>query len=321
VIGAGGLGAPLLQYLTAAGVGTIGIFDFDQVDITNLQRQVLYKTGDAGKPKAETAGSVLQELNPNVNFNIHPEKITADNAVNLLQDYHIIADGSDNFLTRSILNIASLLLDIPLVYGSVYQYEGQLTVFNYVDESGNRGPEYGDVFPEVPDQDVIPNCAQAGVIGALPGIIGSAQAMEVIKIITGIGSVLSGRLLIADMLEMDFTTIEIPVPGKKERPDIDELKKKLVRLSEKADQNEKYDSSVNWITPSELKTLLEEKAGQFQLIDVRSPEEHQLSNIGGTLIPLEEIEKKRDAFSSGQKNGDLLRNRKPKRKGHPNPAK
>ena len=187
VIGAGGLGCPILQYLTAAGVGTIGIVDFDTVDKTNLQRQILYTHKDIGAFKAEVAANRLAELNPFVNFKIYVEKLTNKNASNLFSSYDIVVDGSDNFPTRYLINDAAVLANKPVVFGSIYKFEGQVTVFNY-----QNGPTYRCLFPNPPQPSTVPNCSEIGVLGVLPGIIGSIQANEVIKIICEIGQVLSG---------------------------------------------------------------------------------------------------------------------------------
>ena len=204
VIGAGGLGCPILQYLTAAGVGTIGIIDFDTVDETNLQRQVLFTKDDIGKNKALIAASRLNQLNEFVNFNIHAEKLTNANALGLFVDYDIIVDGTDNFSTRYLVNDACVLADRPLVYGAIYKFEGQVSVFNY-----KGGPTYRCLFPEPPEAGVVPNCSEIGVIGVLPGLIGTQQANEVIKLILGIGEPLSGKLAVYDALQASQLVLDI----------------------------------------------------------------------------------------------------------------
>src|SRR5687767_8417729 len=195
VVGAGGLGCPALLYLTAAGVGTIGIADFDSIDISNLQRQVLYTTSDVGKKKAEVAARRLRELNPLISFQLHTQQIKATNALGIIASYDVVLDGTDNFPTRYLLNDACVLLNKPLVYGSILRFEGQVAVFNYP-ISKSYSANYRDLFPEPPPPEVVPDCEQAGVLGVLPGIIGSMQANEVIKIVTGIGEPLAGKLLI-----------------------------------------------------------------------------------------------------------------------------
>ncbi|NOQ71086.1 MAG: molybdopterin-synthase adenylyltransferase MoeB [Crocinitomix sp.] len=204
VIGAGGLGCPVLQYLTAAGVGTIGIIDFDTVDLSNLQRQILFTTADVGKNKASCAAERLQQLNDQVKFEVYPERLTSTNALELFAAYDLIIDGTDNFSTRYLVNDAAVLTNKPLVYGSIYKFEGQVSVFNYED-----GPTYRCLFPVPPKAGTIKNCSEIGVIGVLPGIIGTQQANEAIKIIMGVGKPLSGKLLIYDALQASYITVGI----------------------------------------------------------------------------------------------------------------
>ena len=204
VIGAGGLGCPVLQYLTAAGVGTIGIIDFDIVDETNLQRQILFTVNDVGVNKAEAAENRLRQLNPYVRFNIYPERLTTKNALNLFSEYDIIVDGTDNFSTRYLVNDACVITGKPLVYGAIYKFEGQVAVFNF-----NGGPSYRCLFPEPPKSGSVPNCSEVGVIGVLPGLIGTQQANEVIKLILEIGEPLSGKLLTYNSLDNSFFTLKV----------------------------------------------------------------------------------------------------------------
>ncbi len=204
VIGAGGLGCPVLQYLTAAGVGTLGIIDFDNVDETNLQRQILFTTEDIGMNKAVVAENRLKKLNPYINFNTYPEKLNTKNAIKLFSQYDIIVDGTDNFSTRYLVNDACVLTEKPLVYGAIYKFEGQVTVFNF-----NHGPTYRCLFPEPPKAGSVPNCSDVGVIGVLPGIIGTQQANEAIKIILEIGEPLSGKLLTYNSLDNTFLTLKV----------------------------------------------------------------------------------------------------------------
>ncbi|SMO47713.1 molybdopterin-synthase adenylyltransferase MoeB [Gracilimonas mengyeensis] len=289
VVGAGGLGAPLLQYLAAAGVGTIGIFDFDKVETSNLQRQVLYAETDVGKQKAEVTGERLRAINPHIKIDVHDTKITPNNAVSLFDSYDLVAEGSDNFLTKYVVNDACLILDIPLVFGSIYQFEGQVSVFNYVDEKGLRGPEYRDFFPNVPEQGFIPNCAQAGVMGALPGIVGSMQAMEMIKIITGIGEVLSGSMLVVDALNMDVTKMQIPINPEKKTVDKELVQKRLTALAEINEQKERDSGTdISEISAEKLQDLMQQQE-DVVLVDVRTVEEHQSFNIGGELFPLQKL--------------------------------
>jgi adenylyltransferase/sulfurtransferase len=193
VIGSGGLGSPVLLYLAAAGVGTIGIVDFDVVDDSNLQRQVLFGVDAIGQPKVEAAKRRLEALNPYIRLNLHNTHINSHNALDIIRDYDVIADGTDNFPTRYLVNDASVLLGKPNVYASIFQFEGQVSVFNYRDAQGRLGPNYRDLYPTPPPPGLVPSCAEGGVLGVLPGIIGSLQALEVIKVITGVGETLSGR--------------------------------------------------------------------------------------------------------------------------------
>jgi adenylyltransferase/sulfurtransferase len=204
-IGAGGLGSPIAMYLAAAGVGRLGVVDFDRVDLTNLQRQILHGTSDVGRPKVASAADTLRELNPGIEVEPHDTVLTSENAMDVLGRYDLVIDGSDNFPVRYLVNDATQFLGKPLVYGSIYQFEGQVTVFL----PGDAGPCYRCLFPQPPPPGTVPNCAEAGVFGVLPGIVGSIQATEAIKMITGVGDPLVGRLLIFDALEMDFTTVKI----------------------------------------------------------------------------------------------------------------
>ncbi|WP_406683485.1 HesA/MoeB/ThiF family protein [Seonamhaeicola sp. MEBiC1930] len=204
VIGAGGLGCPILQYLTAAGVGTIGIIDFDKVELSNLQRQVLFGASSLGKNKAQAAKTRLEDLNSDIEIIAYPEALTYQNALELFNQYDIVVDGSDNFETRYLVNDACIISNKPLVFGAIYKFEGQVSVFNY-----NNGPSYRCLFPISPQKDTVPNCSEIGVMGVLPGIIGSMQANEVIKLILGIGDVLSGKLLCYNSLSNQSTTLRI----------------------------------------------------------------------------------------------------------------
>ncbi len=205
VIGAGGLGCPILQYLVAAGVGTVGIVDFDSVEVSNLHRQVLYGEHSIGKNKALTAKNYLTNLNPEIIIHAYPEKLTPKNAISLFSQYDIIVDGTDNFATRYLVNDACVITNTPLVYGAIFKYEGQVSVFNY-----QKGPTYRCLFPQPPKAGSVPSCSEIGVLGVLPGIIGSMQANEVLKIILGIGDVLSGKLMMYDSLSAKFSTFSIP---------------------------------------------------------------------------------------------------------------
>ncbi|NNK80652.1 MAG: HesA/MoeB/ThiF family protein, partial [Flavobacteriales bacterium] len=198
VVGTGGLGAPLLQYLTAAGIGTIGIVDFDIVEDSNLQRQVLFSTEDIGRPKVEAAAQRLRSQNPHVKFKLYNERLTSENAIEIFKDYDIVADGTDNFPTRYLVNDACVKLGKVNVYASIFRFEGQVSVFNFKDSNGVYGPNFRDLFPSPPPPGLVPSCAEGGVIGVLPGIVGSLQANEVIKVASGVGEPLSGRLFTID---------------------------------------------------------------------------------------------------------------------------
>ncbi|HSZ33499.1 MAG TPA: molybdopterin-synthase adenylyltransferase MoeB [Puia sp.] len=285
IIGSGGLGSPALLYLTAAGVGTIGIVDFDVVDDSNLQRQVLFDIREIGKPKVEAAKRRLEALNPYVNIIIHNTHINSGNALQIIKDYDVVADGTDNFPTRYLINDATLLLDKPNVYGSIFQFEGQVSVFNYVNQKGERGPNYRDLYPTPPPPGLVPSCAEGGVIGVLPGIIGSLQALEVIKVITGIGESLSGRFYTFDALNFESRTFNIkrrednPVNGK--NPTISEL----IDYEQFCNMKAIEEKPIKEISVNELRRWqLSDK--KFKLVDVREPSEYKIVQIGGELIPL-----------------------------------
>lgn len=293
MVGSGGLGSPALLYLAAAGIGTIGIVDFDTVDDSNLQRQILFSTNDTGKPKAEAAKARLLALNPFIHIRVHDTKLTSANALDILKDYDIVADGTDNFPTRYLINDACLLLDKPYVYASIYQFEGQVTVFNLNNSNGERGPNYRDLYPEPPAAGTVPNCAEGGVLGVLAGIIGSIQALEVIKLIAQTGDPLSGRFYIFDALTFTSRTIKIkPNPS---TPAITQLIDYEEFCGSKA-----APSSIKEITPEELHKLIQNKE-DFQLIDVREPYEYEAQNIGGELIPLQTIPSNVDIIDRNKK--------------------
>ena len=284
VVGTGGLGAPLLQYLTAAGVGTIGVVDFDIVDESNLQRQVLFGIEDLGKSKTAVAISKLRMQNPFVHFIEYNLKLDAANALEIVGNYDVVADGTDNFPTRYLVNDACVLMGKPNVYASIYRFEGQVSVFNFRDKKGVLGPNYRDIFPTPPPPGVVPNCAEGGVLGVLPGIIGSIQASEVIKIITGMGVSLSGRLFLMDALDFTNRTMNIkrdpknPLNGKK--PSIRTLIDYDSFCGITDDSNDLID-----LTPKELHRWFRE-GHDFQLIDVREAHEFDAGNIGGKQISL-----------------------------------
>ncbi|AUC15674.1 dinucleotide-utilizing protein [Tenacibaculum sp. SZ-18] len=270
VIGAGGLGCPILQYLTAAGVGNIGIIDDDVVDQSNLQRQILYTIDDVGVSKAETAVKRLSRLNPFIQFDVYNEKLSKDNAVALFEKYDIIVDGSDNFQTRYLSNDAAVLVNKPLVYGSIFKFEGQVSVFNY-----KQSATYRCIYPTPPNPGSIPNCSEIGVVGVLPGIIGSLQANEVIKIICGVGEVLANKLMIFDVLSMRQMILNF---NRTSNADIQNLEAN-------------YDffcgitSAKTEITFQELQQKLE----KYNLLDVREDWERSQHHIGGQHIPLGQI--------------------------------
>lgn len=286
VIGAGGLGSPLLLYLTAAGVGIIGIVDFDVVDDSNLQRQVLFDTNDVGKLKTEAAKRRLQALNPNIEIKLYNERLSAKNALDIIREYDVVADGTDNFPTRYLVNDACVLLNKPNVFAAIFQYEGQVSVFNYDDKDGHTGPNYRDLYPTPPAPGTVPNCAEGGVLGVLPGIIGSMQANEVIKVITGIGEPLSGRLFTLDTLSFDTRTFKI------KRRDDNPLNGLAPSITQLIDYEDfcglKAEKPIKEVSPAELRQW-QASGEEIQLIDVREPSEHQAANIGGLLIPLATI--------------------------------
>ncbi|HEY9232335.1 MAG TPA: ubiquitin-like small modifier protein 1, partial [Blastocatellia bacterium] len=282
-IGAGGLGSPLALYLAAAGVGRLGIVDFDVVDFTNLQRQIIHSTANVGRPKLESAKERINEINPYVQVDTYEEALTSENALDLFRDYDIVVDGTDNFPTRYLVNDACVLLGKPNVYGSIFRFEGQATVF-YAKE----GPCYRCLYPEPPPPGLVPSCAEGGVLGVLPGIIGVMQAIETVKLILGKGESLIGRLVLFDALKMKFRELKLrknpdcPVCGV--NPTITEL----IDYQEFCGVTPHEEVSVGKefeITPLELKARME-RGDDFVLIDVREPEEFAIARIPGSrLIP------------------------------------
>jgi len=302
VIGAGGLGSPALLYLAAAGVGTLGIVDFDMVEISNLQRQIIFSMDDVGRNKAEAAASRLMKLNPLLAIQPYPIRISSSNALTLIQTYDVIIDGTDNFPTRYLINDACVLLNKPLVYGSILRFEGQVSVFNQKSEGDLFSANYRDLFPQPPDPQSVQNCEEAGVLGILPGMIGTMQANEVIKIITGIGDTLANKLLVLDALSMEFTTIRIRNHGA--RSSIVELidYEDFCGLSERKNKSLALNETVNMkeITVKELKEL-QDTGADFQLIDVREPHEYDICNLEGELIPQGEIPHNIDKIDRSKK--------------------
>ncbi len=305
-VGTGGLGAPMLQYLAAAGVGTIGIVDFDKVEASNLHRQILFGASDVGRPKVEVAKERLQEINPHIDIRVHETRLTSDNAMEILKDYDVVADGTDNFPTRYLINDACVMLDKPNVHGSIFQFEGQLSVFNHVDQDGNRGPNYRDLFPEPPPPGLVPDCAEAGVLGVLPGIIGCLQASEIIKIITGIGQPLSGQLFLFDA--QDFSTRKMNVNKNKDNPltgdnpEITELidYEAFCGVPSATNGEEETESDVPEVSVQQYKGWLEDDE-DVQLIDVREPHEVEIAEMGGELIPLDTVLDNADKISRDKK--------------------
>jgi molybdopterin/thiamine biosynthesis adenylyltransferase/rhodanese-related sulfurtransferase/molybdopterin converting factor small subunit len=300
VIGSGGLGSPVLLYLAAAGVGTLGIVDFDVVDDSNLQRQVLFGVDEVGKPKVEAAKRRLEALNPYIRIQLHNTHINSQNALDIIKDYDVIADGTDNFPTRYLVNDASVLLGKPNVYASIFQFEGQVSVFNYRDSQGKLGPNYRDLYPTPPPPGLVPSCAEGGVLGVLPGIIGSLQALEVIKVITGVGETLSGRFYIFDALNFENRTFTIkprednPINGK--NPTITAL----IDYEQFCGMRAVEEKPLKEITAKELYDL-QVKGDPFQIIDVREPHEYDIVNIGAELIPLATVADNSDRVDRDKK--------------------
>ena len=286
-IGTGGLGSPLALYLAAAGVGTIGIVDFDVVDESNLQRQIIHGTSDVGRPKIESARDRIKEINPNVNVVAYEEALTSENALEIFEDYDVIVDGTDNFPTRYLVNDACVLTGKPNVYGSIFRFEGQASVF-----WAEEGPCYRCLYPEPPPPGLVPSCAEGGVLGILPGAIGVIQATEAVKLILGIGEPLVGRLLLYDALGMRFREMKLrkdpncPVCG--ENPTVTELidYQEFCGIPQAAAQE--AENGVPEITVTELKGKLD-NGEKVNVLDVREPHEYEVANIGARLIPLGEL--------------------------------
>ena len=280
-VGAGGLGSPALMYLAAAGVGTLGIIDFDVVDESNLQRQIIHGQSDLGRPKAESARDAVREINPLITVNVHNEQLTNDNVLEIFSQYDLILDGTDNFATRYLVNDACVLLDKPYVWGSIYRFDGQVSVF--WDE---YGPNYRDLYPDPPPPGMVPSCAEGGVLGVLCAAIGSVMVTEAIKLITGIGDTLLGRLLVFDALEMTWREVQIrkdpDTPKITELIDYDEF---CGIVSEDAQRA----AAGSTITAIDLKELIDAEK-PIALIDVREPAEWEIVRIpGATLIPKDQI--------------------------------
>ncbi len=285
-IGTGGLGSPLLLYLAAAGIGRIGIVDFDVVDTSNLQRQVIHGTSWVGKPKIASAKNRIHEINPHCQVDLYETRLSAENALDIIRPYDIVVDGTDNFPTRYLVNDACVLLDKPNVYGSIFRFEGQATVFNY-----EGGPNYRDLYPEPPPPGMVPSCAEGGVLGILPGMIGIIQATETVKIILGNGTTLSGRLVLYNALDMKFRELKLrPNPI---RPVIDKLidYEQFCGIPQAKAEEAKQQMEIQEMTVKELKALLDSGAKDFVLLDVRNPHEYGIAKIpGSVLVPLPDIE-------------------------------
>jgi adenylyltransferase/sulfurtransferase len=287
IIGAGGLGSPAAFYLAAAGIGRIGLVDFDVVGLTNLQRQILYSDNDLGKAKTSVAKDRLTAINPHLVIEIHQTELTSLNALEILKNYDIILDASDNFSTRYLVSDASVILKKPNVYGSIIKFDGQVGVFDSA-----RGPCYRCLFPSPPPANLVPNCSQAGVLGVLPGIIGTLQALEVIKLATGIGEALIGRLVIFDGMKSVFNEIAISkdpdCPSCGRRAPIHTLTSYENYCAPTSNSAESHSSANFEISVDELEQKLD-RGDKLFLLDVREPEEREICNIGGHLIPLVEI--------------------------------
>jgi sulfur-carrier protein adenylyltransferase/sulfurtransferase len=298
VVGAGGLGCPMLLYLAAAGVGRIGIVDPDRVDDSNLQRQVLYTTSDVGKYKVEAAKERLLALNPHITIETYPFGLMSDNALKIIELYDLVADGTDNFPTRYLVNDACVLQGKVNVYASIFRFEGQVSVFNFSKNEGERGVNYRDIFPTPPPPGLVPDCAEGGVLGVLPGIIGSMQASEVIKILSGVGEPLAGRLFIFDAA--DFTTRVLKLSKSPNYQPITELIDYdmfcgLAPQPPKGEQN--TEGPLSEISVQELVKWRTQNI-DFQLVDVREGYEYEAANIGGTLIQLSILVNNLDLIST-----------------------
>jgi molybdopterin/thiamine biosynthesis adenylyltransferase/rhodanese-related sulfurtransferase len=298
LIGTGGLGAPLGLYLAAAGVGHLGLVDFDVVDFSNLQRQVTFSTGDVGKPKTEAAKARLSGLNPTIEIQTFETRLTSENALELFRDFDIIVDGTDNFPTRYLVNDACLLLGKPNVYGSIFRFEGQATVFGYP-----GGPCYRCLYPEPPPPGLVPSCAEGGVLGVLPGIVGSIQAMETIKLILGAGEPLVGRLLLFDALGMRFRELKLrknpacPLCGD------NRTITKLIDYEEfcgiRGEEAPPMTDGIPEISAKDLKAR-QDRGDDLFILDVREPHEYQICNLNGKLIPLGELPRRVNELDSSR---------------------
>ena len=299
LIGSGGLGAPLGLYLAAAGVGRMGIVDFDTVDFTNLQRQVTFGTSDVGRKKLEAARERLSNLNPEIRIDTYETRLTSENALDIIREYDIVADGTDNFPTRYLVNDACVLMGKPNVYGSIFRFEGQASIFGYP-----GGPCYRCLYPEPPPPGLVPSCAEGGVLGVLPGIVGCIQAMETLKLILGNGQPLVGRLLLFDALRMRFRELKLhknsdcPMCG--EHRTINKLIDYAEFCGIRGEEKETpVSSEIPEITPKELKARLDRGDDLF-ILDVREPHEYQICNLHVHLIPLGDLPKRVSELDSSR---------------------
>jgi sulfur-carrier protein adenylyltransferase/sulfurtransferase len=297
-VGTGGLGAPLGLYLAAAGVGRIGLVDFDAVDFTNLQRQVLFGTSDVGQPKISAAADRLRNLNPEIQIDTYEAHLTSENALEIMKDYDIVVDGTDNFPTRYLVNDACVLLGKPNVYGSIFRFEGQVTIFGYP-----GGPCYRCLYPEPPPPGLVPSCAEGGVLGVLPGIVGTIQACETLKLIIGKGEPMVGRLMLFDALGMKFR--ELKLRKNPECPACGEHRTitKLIDYAEfcgiRGEEAPTTVTNIPEITPRELKARLDRGDDLF-ILDVREPHEYQICHLNGHLIPLGELSRRVNELDSSR---------------------
>ena len=294
LIGAGGLGSPLAMYLAAAGVGRLGIVDFDVVDESNLQRQLLHGTSDVGRSKLESARDRINDINPHVEVELYPVRLSSENALELIGSYDVVADGTDNFPTRYLVNDASVLTGTPNVYGSIFRFEGQVSVFGTED-----GPCYRCLYSEPPPPGLVPSCAEGGVLGVLPGIVGALQGLEVIKLITGVGRSLTGRLLLVDTLDMQFRVMKVQRdPGCKicgDSPTVTELidYDAFCGIPAFPPTNKGETDAVPEISAGDLRKRLDQ-GDDIYVLDVRKPHEYDIANLGADLIPLDELERRLD---------------------------
>jgi sulfur-carrier protein adenylyltransferase/sulfurtransferase len=297
-IGTGGLGSPLALYLAAAGVGTIGLVDFDVVDFTNLQRQIIHTTADVGRPKLDSATEKIEAINPFVNVQRFETRLDSSNALEIFKDFDIIVDGTDNFPTRYLVNDACVLTGKPNVYGSIFRFEGQASVF-----AMKEGPCYRCLYPEPPPPGLVPSCAEGGVLGILPGLVGVIQATEAIKLILGKGEPLIGRLLLVDALSMKFRELKLRKNPECPACGLHPTVTKLIDYQEfcgiRGEEAPVTTSAVPEIQPEELKRKLDRHEDVF-VLDVREPHEYQICNLNGYLIPLGDLPKRVNELDSSR---------------------